>query len=212
MPTGFTVKLIEEGQSFNDFVLTCARAFGPLIELRDLPLNALIPENFTGMYSFYHKDGLDEAQNELKRLQRMSDKKREAYGKTQKRRDITAFKKSLEKVTAQYQRVVDMEKRVSNWKPPVAYAGLKTFMLSQLNMVKDSPETFVRLLKETANREPIDFWNAAVERAMRDITYHKRELVDSIKLTKNNMKWVRGLQRALRIDGTPKGRVSYQRK
>jgi hypothetical protein len=48
MPTGYTAELIEKGMEFNDFVLTCARAFGACIELRDrklAPAPRTIPSN-----------------------------------------------------------------------------------------------------------------------------------------------------------------------
>lgn len=40
MPTGCTAKLHEDDQSFRDFALTCARAFGATIAMREEPLDA----------------------------------------------------------------------------------------------------------------------------------------------------------------------------
>src|SRR5665213_2401224 len=48
MPTGYTSKLYEgKDQSFNEFVMRCARAFGALITMRDDPSDAPIPDEFT---------------------------------------------------------------------------------------------------------------------------------------------------------------------
>jgi hypothetical protein len=46
MPTGFTEPVIEnEGETLERFVLRCARAFGPMIMLRDHSFDAPIPED-----------------------------------------------------------------------------------------------------------------------------------------------------------------------
>lgn len=197
MSTGYTATLVEEGQSFKDFVMTCARAFGPMIEMRDLPLDAPIPESF-GEESSYHKEGLTEAQEELKRLQRMSNPEREAYGTAHQNDAIASYESAIEKVTAQYQRVEEMEQRVNAWNPPAAYSGLKEFMLSQLSMSKDSPNSLIRMLNETRESKPMDYWNASVECALRDISYHKQELAGSKKNAETSTKWVRNLQQLLK--------------
>lgn len=197
MATGFTGKLVEEGQPFNEFVMTCARAFGPMIEMRDMPLDAPIPESFDGGSS-YHKDGLREVQEELKRLQRMSNEERQAYGEAQKQHSVAAFEESIDKVSAQHQRVLDMKQQVSEWNPPEAYIDLKVFMLSQLGMSDSDPEFLVKLLNDTVARLPMDFWDAAVEYAMREIDYHKRGLADSKKNAEKSIEWVRGLQKVLK--------------
>ena len=51
MPTGYTAK-IADGQTFEEFILSCARAFGALVEMRDEPADAPIPEEFKP--SAYH--------------------------------------------------------------------------------------------------------------------------------------------------------------
>jgi hypothetical protein len=59
MPTGYTAKLYDGDQKFQDFAMECARAFGALIEMRDEPMNAKIPETFEP--SEHHVNGLERA-------------------------------------------------------------------------------------------------------------------------------------------------------
>ena len=63
MPTGYT-DLINNGCTFNEFVMGCARAFGATIDMRDEPLGAEIPEKFE--LSDYHSAKIDEAKRETK--------------------------------------------------------------------------------------------------------------------------------------------------
>ena len=66
MPTGYTAKLMEQGQTFPEFIMSCARAFGALIMMRDDPANAPIPEKFEP--SDYHVRALKKAYVEQTRL------------------------------------------------------------------------------------------------------------------------------------------------
>ena len=59
MPTGYTATLMEKGQTFQEFIMGCARAFGALIEMRDSPNDAPIPDKFEP--SDYHAKRLIES-------------------------------------------------------------------------------------------------------------------------------------------------------
>jgi hypothetical protein len=128
----------------------------------------------------------------------MSDSEREAYGRDHQAQAIASYESAIEKVKAEYQRVQDMENRVKAWNPPSDYAGLKEFMLSQLGMSSDSPDSLIRMLNETRESKPMDYWNAAVECALRDISYHRQELAQSKKNADKNTKWVKNLQKLLK--------------
>jgi hypothetical protein len=78
MPTGYTAKLVESGQTFEEFVLTCARAFGALIELRDEPLDAPIPETLEP--HSYYAEAVVEAKKRLTNLLDMPEEEREKLG------------------------------------------------------------------------------------------------------------------------------------
>ena len=69
MPSGYTNK-IKDDISFEEFALSCARAFGACVEMRDDPGDAKIPEEFTP--SPYYKKALDDAYIEKTRLEELS--------------------------------------------------------------------------------------------------------------------------------------------
>ena len=71
MPTGYTSKIYDGEQvTGKEFLMTCARAFGALIEMRDESLNAKIPEELE--VNTYHKKELENAKQKLKSIKNMS--------------------------------------------------------------------------------------------------------------------------------------------
>ena len=69
MPTGYTA-WIEEGATFEEFILGCARAFGACISMRDEPLSKQIPEQFKE--SSYDKEKVQEYIELLKKYESMT--------------------------------------------------------------------------------------------------------------------------------------------
>lgn len=68
MPTGYTAKLHNgEEQTFPEFVMSCARAFGALITMRDDPADAEIPDEFKP--SDYHVRELEKARERLSEVE-----------------------------------------------------------------------------------------------------------------------------------------------
>ena len=45
MPTGYTAGILE-GETFEQYALQCAKAFGALVMMRDEPSDAPIPDQF----------------------------------------------------------------------------------------------------------------------------------------------------------------------
>ena len=75
MPTGYTLELYDgKDITFEEFVLKCARAFGALINMRDEPRDAPIPERFEP--SYYHLKELIKAKSGQKKLKNGMKKQR----------------------------------------------------------------------------------------------------------------------------------------
>jgi len=86
MPTGYTATLMEKNQTFPEFIMGCARAFGALIMMRDDPNDATIPDKFEP--SDYHAKGIIKAREKLAKLKAMTDGEKLAFGQTEKDEDI----------------------------------------------------------------------------------------------------------------------------
>jgi len=196
MPTGYTAKLMEEGQTFQEFTLGCARAFGALISMRDDPSDAQIPDEFAP--SGYHEERLAEVQEELAGLRAMSLEEKIAFGHTEKDNDLASTKNSLERELEQNGRIDEMAEQVKAWCPPTSeHQRLKIFMLQQLEISYNSMKYLRDRLGAIADKLPIDYYVSAVAQAERDITYHAEEHAKEVQRANERTAWVRQLKESL---------------
>jgi hypothetical protein len=132
MPTGYTAELCDKGQSFEEFVWRCARAFGALILMRDDALDAPIPDAFKS--SNYAEKSLKEAEASLERALTMTLKDAERESAAQYARRVDETRESNARTAAIRKRLEEMRARVDAWKPPTKdHEGLRDFMLKQLD-------------------------------------------------------------------------------
>jgi len=130
MATGYTAA-IEKGIGFEAFVMRCARSIGHLVGLRDMSLDAPIPERLEP--STYHSDMLAQASDRLARLMGMGSEEAEQEAAKQdvkRSQSNTKHAKDQEVLLAKYRRMLDM---VQAWQPPSDdHVVLKKFMVQQL--------------------------------------------------------------------------------
>jgi len=106
---------MEKGQSFEEFILGCAKAFGACIMMRDDSLDKPIPEKFEP--SDYYVVALDKAIAEFEKLKKMTDKQKAAFGKEQKDAEIKRRLLAIKKNQEENKRLADMESHVKAWIP-----------------------------------------------------------------------------------------------
>jgi hypothetical protein len=80
MPTGYTAD-IEKGITFEEYALRCARAC--IMEIRDLPWDAPIPDTIEDSGVQYHADQLIDKQKQLEEFEAMTDEQWAAAAKAE---------------------------------------------------------------------------------------------------------------------------------
>ena len=191
MLNGYTQKLAEEGQPFNDFAWTCAKAFGPMLGL-------LEDSSLGDEYYIYHQKEEQLAEIAINKFLSMSADERLAYGEEHKQKDILYYEEIIEKIKARNLRIEEMETRVVAWNPPEQYNELKAFMLSQLSKAKSDTGFLNRQLEEARTVTPMDLWQEAVDRAIRDRAYHREEGVQMLKQHEQDIQWINNLKEILK--------------
>lgn len=193
MPTGYTADI--PNQTFEQFVIACARGMGACISMRDDPADAEIPERFEP--SDYHAKALEKAQKRLEELNEMSaedvalaaaadfDSRVDHYIKRrdENRERIKAYRAMLENVKA--------------WEPPTDdHKEFKKFMVDQIEKsiewddMSDHDSTPVRL---TGGQ-----WKAEqIKSACRDISYHAEHHQLEIDRTESRNQWIAKLRESL---------------
>jgi len=202
MPTGYTAP-IQDGISFKEFVMSCARAFGALILMRDGPSDAPIP---VFKPDSHHKNELERAGKKLGRLNKMTVGKAFKMAKRKARINFLDEKeyyreriKESKDLRKKYQ---DMLAQVRTWQPPTKnHCGLKRFMIQQIkssinfDCIDDYYEG-----KDLLNSEPLppgSFLAAMLQKLSEDIRYHSKEWRKEVKRSKERNEWVGALLKSL---------------
>lgn len=195
MPTGYTAKLMEQGEDFSTFTLRCARAFGACVMMRDDDIDAPIPEKFEP--SDYSVKALAQAERNLKRLSKMTPAQQQAYGIRAKRKDVANHKKRAENNRAENARLDAMTKQVGAWEPDPALAEMKRFMLEQLRISRNDCGYWDELTARSEAKPTIEYYTDALAEAASDIKYHREEIKKENERVDARNDWLRKLRASL---------------
>lgn len=197
MPTGYTADVVDgKVTDFPTFALQCARAFGALIEMRDAPHNAPIPDEFKP--STYHVEALERARGELEALRLLTSDERRMAARAEYDDELERRRKSEANTAEVRERLTAMLEEVEAWEPPtLEHFELKTFMRQQLTetikwdgrgLYHDSPLEL---------RTPEEWYAAQVAKIEREIEYHAREHAKEVERVNGRNAWVRALRESL---------------
>lgn len=197
MPTGYTAP-VNDGTitTLKDYALTCARAFGALIELRDEPGSTPIPERFKR--STYHDERLAEANTELAALLVLTPAERQQRADKANADALAYWQKSKADRAAIKARYDAMLAKAKNWVPPTPdHEEFKNFMVSQL---EQSVKFDTTGYGEDTPPEPVsaeEWYASALKEARRNITYHTEGRDEEIRRTAERQAWLDALRGAL---------------
>ena len=196
MPTGYTAKLMEDGQTFQEFIMGCARAFGALIEMRDEPSNATIPDKFEP--SGYHSQRLIESTEKLAWLQSMTPSEQESFGQSEKNATIKRERAWLEKARSEDCRLENMAAQVKEWIPPTPdHQELKNFMLQQIDVSKNGLDYIKTSIANAEKKPAMAYYVAAVSRAAGDIKYNTEKGAEEIERANGRTEWIKQLRESI---------------
>lgn len=199
MPTGYT-EAVQSGEisELPDFALRCARAFGALVDLRDEPLSAPIPERLHPHVK-YHEEQIAKASARLADLRAMSPdevQRAAAWSYAQAHRSWQEYRAGRQQRRQRYE---TMLAKVSAWEPPTPeHVGLKHFMVVQLteSIEFDCNEEF----DDAPVAQQASAWLATeVERAQRDLNYHVEALSQEVERTESRNAWLAALRASLEV-------------
>lgn len=210
MPTGYS-SIIDEGGKFDEYVWRCARAFGPLISMRDDPLDAPIPDKVESLGSEnYHQTQLDLAKETLTKLGDMSEAEVRSAAKADYEQAHKYWKKHKDETDKSRALYFAMRDKVQSWKPPTPeHEGLKTFMLSQI----DGGMPYESSTADIPKLLPPDEWKAQkVESAKWDIAYHTKHLAESLEGEQKATAWLNRLRQAVPIPAKMMEEIKKEKK
>lgn len=196
MPTGYTANIIDgKITEFPKFALQCARAFGALIEMRDDPWDAKIPEEFKP--HDYNLEKLEEVKTEMLRLQMLTSEQaeRECLVDYQSRIDSQEKYKFQQKL--ENDRLEAMAAKVRDWEPPSAnHFEMKNFMFDQINISKHDLSYFDKYDK-IEKLSPTKWLSEKMEKVQKDIGHYAAEHEKEVERVKGRNLWVKQLRESL---------------
>jgi hypothetical protein len=198
MPTGYTAA-IKDGITFATFAMSCARAFGACITLRDEPADTPIPDEFQP--SDYHSNALQQAQAKLAELQAFTPEQW-AISAKKEYDDIIANKADGYRDALRLNRnYLNMRRDVENWQPPSPdHTKLKEFMLEQIETsmrVDCDLSYYSREVDEMTGEQ----WKAeSIRRVEGNIRYHTEGMAKELEVTAQRNLWVRRLRESLQAE------------
>jgi len=199
MPTGYTSVLYDgKEQTFVEFVMQCARAFGACIEMRDDPWDKPIPDEFP--HDDYHDRQLVDARKELKEAKRITLAEAEKQAAEAYDAAVKSHREEDNRRNAIRERYTNMLDQVNRWAPPTPeHKGLKEFMIQQLTDSIDwDCKTYSTFPKKESGRE----WLAEhLEQCKRSVEYHEKESQKERQRTEERNRWIRELRRSLATCG-----------
>ena len=196
MSTGYTAAILE-GADFKTFALTCARAFGACITLRDEPGGAeRIPDEFKPSdYCVLQAKAFGDA---LRKVEDMTPEECEAAAEQAWIQAETSRAQRLAKVADERRAYEAMRAQVRDWKPPTAeHVELHKFMLEQIDssMRWDCDSSWD---SQPSPRLSGAEWQAAERaRLARQVAYFSAEHEKEVRRASERTQWVRALRDSL---------------
>ena len=188
MPTGYTSLIYEnKNVSFKDFVLTCARAFGPCMHQRDDDMRDKPKLREPSIQ--YHLDA-------IKAAKKNSKPSKTAFNKYKKDK-IEEYKQHIQEKKQLKERYQLMLNQVQMWTPPTSdHDGLKEFMINQLNKSIEfdcSVDGSARDLDTYTNMTYEDYVAELKKSSDWEIKYHTERLEEEKKHAEFANKWILAL-------------------
>lgn len=198
MPTGYTAKLCDKEVSFKEFVLTCSRAFGALVMVRDDPHDKPIPKRFEP--SKYAEEALARAEDKLQRIEGMSDKQIMAFQAAENKKHLKLQRNYEKKAVAIRGRLLAMRAKVCEWTPPTPeHNDLKKFMLEQIDMTIKQDGTAGTYYQDlVTGRNAREWRRGRIASAQKYILYYKKQQAEKIKRTDSRNAWIEDLRGSLK--------------
>jgi len=198
MPTGYTA-VIGEGITFKNFALSCARAFGAIVTMRDDPADAPIPDEFKP--SEYSERQLSLATDRVEKLKAMKDAECTRQAKADYEKQVQHHKDGIAKDATLKAKYEAMLAEVEAWTPPSPdHEGLKKFMRDQIaeSIRFDCGGHHHRdALKELRPMTGKEWRQSELNKSLQEISYHSKSQKEENERTAARNKWIRQLRESI---------------
>lgn len=203
MPTGYTAA-IQEGVTFQQFAMNCARAFGALVMMRDDPSDAEIPAAFEP--SDHNLKALEKAREEMMTLGAMGTAECEVAAMRQFDEESAYRSKQIAESNELQAKYDAMLQEVKAWIPPSPdHVKMKEFMIEQIeSSIKFDCNADYYEARVPQLHTAISWKAQRVLQVAKDITYHSEAHEEEVERTAGRNKWIAELRESLNVSAASK--------
>ncbi len=195
MPTGYTYK-IEEGISFQEYALQCARAFGACISMRDEPSDTPIPEKFEES-SYYSKE-VEKIKKKLEQLELLSEKELQEIIDNEYGDEIKNKQKQITKCKMLKKKYDKMLEEIIRWTPPsIEHFELKHFMRNQINISYSDCDCEYWENKKIIKLSVEQYRNEKKKELSKDLDYYMYNWKEETERVAKRNLWIKQLRDSL---------------
>lgn len=194
MPTGYTASVCDgKITDFPTFALSCARAFGALIDMREEPIDAALPAEIKPKTSYYEESAAKH-EARLAELSAMTPEEATAAAKASYESAMASHNKYEADKRAEADRLTAMLKQVHAWEPPSPdHVEMKKFMLEQLTI--SLPGDYRPTVPALLNGE--DWRVKEIVENKRGLEYDRKHIREEIERAKRRDGWLKSLRKSL---------------
>lgn len=196
MPTGYTAAVGDgEVTEFSDFAMTCARAFGALVTMRDEPADAPVPDEFpVDEYPMRMFIQNSERLNELRAMSLVDADVAAMVAYSEAVEEYRCHQQEQAATRARYEAMLD---KVRAWRPPTPdHVEMKKFMVQQL---EQSIRFDCGYERPAPVRQDGATWVAEqIAQAERNAERYAAEHEKAVERAEQRTAWVRALRESLR--------------
>lgn len=198
MSTGYTYKLCEGKQSFEDFALQCARAFGACVMQRDDNPND--PPKLQEP-SDHHFIQLEKAREELSKWENTSEEEASILAEEDYQKQKKEYLQMIQDGKAVRARLENMLEKVLAYEPPTEdHKEYKNFMIQQLELTLNHDGDFqyyVDALKNLKKQSGEQYKTDRIESAQHNIDYHHKHMKKEYERVDSRNEWIKKLYESL---------------
>ena len=174
--------------------MSCARAFGALVTMRDEPSDAVIPDEFVP--TDYHVKNIKRLKSKLASIEKLTPEEVREAARLEfvdKFHQRDAWRTERRILRDKYE---EMLNKVNAWNPPSNdHYGLKRFMIQQ---IEESIRHDCWEYDDELVEDPPDVWRSKKKEAIRkSIAYHEKEDREERERVADRNRWVRELRWSL---------------
>lgn len=176
--------------------MICSRAMGALVMMRDEPFDAPIPDRFEP--SSYHADKITQIEKDLAWCENMADSEAEREAEKDHAERCATNAKCIQEANDQRALYESMLDKVMAWNAQTAdHEGFKKFMVDQITQSMQF-DCNTKYYEDPPKLSGADWRIGKINKAHRDLAYHKENHLSEVQRTEQRNEWLRQLRDSLK--------------